>query len=48
MWFREGSCYSCFIIFEGTIRLIMKKALWLQLWIVCLVAFASLAQGGCF
>lgn len=23
----------------------MKKALWLQLWIVCLVAFASLAQG---
>ncbi|EOX3977965.1 sensor histidine kinase [Vibrio alginolyticus] len=23
----------------------MKKALWLQLWILCLVAFASLAQG---
>lgn len=30
---------------DGTIRLIMKKALWLQLWILCLVAFASLAQG---
>ena len=23
----------------------MKKALWLQLWILCLVAFASLAHG---
>ena len=23
----------------------MKKALWLQLWILCLVVFASLAQG---
>ena len=46
MWFREGSCYSCFIIFEGTIRLIMNKTPRLfQFWILCLVVFASLAQG---